>query len=152
MAYSQPMIEAGTTRTGRWLRERRIRLTLWVAVIEGLLVAITADLTKWTVLVIAAILLAFYVVAGRNLRWDVGRQLSWIAAASQALAILVVVLAFVLGFVAIVAVVYLSRSSPSCVLVFSRISAAYLSCAPTSRASRRSGGVGPAAATLVETV
>ena len=105
MAYSQPMIEAGTTRTGRWLRERRIRLTLWVAVIEGLLVAVTADLTKWTVLVIAAILLAFYVVAGRHLRWDVGRQLSWIAAASQALAILVVVLAFVLGFVAIVAVV-----------------------------------------------
>jgi hypothetical protein len=105
MAYSQPMIEAGTTRTGRWLRERRIRLTLWVAVIEGLLVAITADLTKWTILVIAVILLAFYVVAGRNLRWDVGRQLSWIAAASQALAILVVVLAFVLGFVAIVAVV-----------------------------------------------
>jgi len=105
MAYSQPMIEAGTTRTGRWLRERRIRLTLWVAVIEGLLVAITADLTKWTVLVIAAILLAFYIVAGRHLRWDVGRQLSWIAAASQALAILVVVLAFVLGFVAILAVV-----------------------------------------------
>jgi hypothetical protein len=105
MAYSQPMIEAGTTRTGRWLRERRIRLTLWVAVIEGLLVAITADLTKWTILVIAVILLAFYVVAGRNLRWDVGRQLSWIAAASQALTILVVVLAFVLGFVAIVAVV-----------------------------------------------
>jgi hypothetical protein len=105
MAYSQPMIEAGTTRTGRWLRERRIRLTLWVAVIEGVLVAVTADLTKWTVLVIAAILLAFYVVAGRNLRWDVGRQLSWIAAASQALAILVVVLAFVLGFVAIFAVV-----------------------------------------------
>ena len=105
MAYSQPMIEAGTTRTGRWLRERRIRLTLWVAVIEGVLVAVTADLTKWTVLVIAAILLAFYIVAGRHLRWDVGRQLSWIAAASQALAILVVVLAFVLGFVAIVAVV-----------------------------------------------
>ena len=105
MAYSQPMIEAGTTRTGRWLRERRIRLTLWVAVIEGLLVAVTADLTKWTVLVIAAILLAFYIVAGRHMRWDVGRQLSWIAAASQALAILVVVLAFVLGFVAIVAVV-----------------------------------------------
>ena len=105
MAYSQPMIEAGSTRTGRWLRERRIRLALWVAVIEGLLVAITPDLTKWTVLVIGAILLAFYIVAGRNMRWDVGRQLSWIAAASQALAILVVVLAFVLGFVAIVAVV-----------------------------------------------
>src|SRR6266550_3630568 len=41
MAYSQPMIEAGSTRIGRWLRERRLRLALWVAVVEGLLVALT---------------------------------------------------------------------------------------------------------------
>jgi hypothetical protein len=105
MAYSQPMIEGGSTRIGRWLRERRLRLALWVAVVEGLLVALTPDLTKWTVLVIGTILLAFYIVAGRQMRWDVGRQLSWIAAASQALAILVVILAFVLKLVAIVAVV-----------------------------------------------
>ena len=105
MAYSQPMIEAGSTRTGRWLRGRRVRLALWVAVVEGVLVALTPDLTKWTVLVLGVILLAFYMVAGRNIRWDVARQLSWIAAASQALAILVVILAFVLGLVAIVAVV-----------------------------------------------
>ena len=105
MAYSQPMIEGGSTRIGRWLRERRLRLALWVAVIEGLLVALTPDLTKWTVLVIGTILLAFYIVAGRNMRWDVARQLTWIAAASQALAILVVILAFVLELVAIVAVV-----------------------------------------------
>ena len=105
MAYSQPMIEGGSTRIGRWLRERRLRLALWVAVIEGLLVALTPDLTKWTVIVIGTILLAFYIVAGRNMRWDVARQLTWIAAASQALAILVVILAFVLELVAIVAVV-----------------------------------------------
>jgi hypothetical protein len=105
MAYSQPMIEAGSTRIGRWLRERRLRLALWVAVIEGLLVALTPDLTKWTVIIIGVVLLAFYMVAGRHMRWDVARQLSWIAAASQALAILVVILAFVLKLVAIVAVV-----------------------------------------------
>ena len=105
MAYSQPMIEGGSTRIGRWLRSRRLRLALWVAVVEGLLVALTPDLTKWTVLIIGTILLAFYIVAGRGMRWDVGRQLSWIAAASQALAILVVILAFVLKLVAIVAVV-----------------------------------------------
>jgi hypothetical protein len=105
MAYSQPMIEAGSTRIGRWLRERRLRLALWVAVIEGLLVALTPDLTKWTVLIIGVVLLAFYMVAGRHMRWDVARQLSWIAATSQALAILVVILAFVLKLVAIVAVV-----------------------------------------------
>jgi hypothetical protein len=105
MAYSQPVLEGGSTRMGRWLRERRLRLALWVAVVEGLLVALTPDLTKWTVLVIGVILLAFYIVAGRNIRWDVPRQLSWIAAASQALAILVVILAFVIGLLAIVAVV-----------------------------------------------
>lgn len=98
------MIEAGTTRMGRWLRARRLRLALWVAVIEGLLVALTPDLTRWTVLVIAAIVLAFYIVAGRSMSWDVARQLSWIAAASQALAILVVILAFVVWVSAIVLV------------------------------------------------
>lgn len=104
MAYSQPMIEAGSTRTGRWLRERRLKLALWVAVIEGLLVALTHDLTRWTVLILAAIVLAFYMLAGRTMKWDVGRHLSWIAAASQALAILVVILAFVVGLIALVLV------------------------------------------------
>ena len=108
MAYSQPMIEAGSTRIGRWLRARRIRISLWVAVIEGLIVALTPDLTKWTVIIIGAIVLAFYVVAGRSMSWDVARQLSWIAAASQALAILVVIFAFILKLVAIVAVVILA--------------------------------------------
>jgi hypothetical protein len=98
------MIEAGSTRVGRWLRDRRLRLVLWVAVIEGVIVALTSDISRWTVLVIAAIVLAFYVLAGRNMRWDVGRELSWIAAASQSLAILVVIAAFILGFVAVVLV------------------------------------------------
>ena len=108
MAYSQPAIEAGGTRIGRWLRERRLRIALWVAAIEGLIVALTPDLTKWTVIIIGAIVLAFYVVAGRNMSWDVARQLSWIAAASQALAVLVVIFAFVLKLVAIVAIVILA--------------------------------------------
>jgi hypothetical protein len=98
------MLEGGSTRMGRWLRERRLRLALWVAIIEGLLVALTHDLTRWTVLVIAVIVLAFYIVAGRSMRWDVARQLSWIAAASQSLAILVIIVAFILGLLAIVLV------------------------------------------------
>ncbi len=108
MAYSQPAIEAGGTRIGRWLRERRLRIALWVAAIEGLIVALTPDLTKWTVIIIGAVVLAFYVVAGRNMSWDVARQLSWIAAASQALAVLVVIFAFVLKLIAIVAIVILA--------------------------------------------
>jgi hypothetical protein len=50
------------------------------------------------------VVLAFYIAAGRSMRWDVARQLSWIAAASQALAILVVIFAFILGLIAIVLV------------------------------------------------
>jgi hypothetical protein len=105
VAYSQPAIEAGSTRGGRWLRDRRIRIALWVAVIEGLVAAFSHDIGRWTILVMAVIVLAFYIVAGRQLKWDVARQLSWIAAASQVLAILVIIFAFVLKLIAIVIIV-----------------------------------------------
>ena len=99
------MIEAGSTRGGRWLRERRVKIALWVAVVEGLIAAFSHDIGRWTILIMAVIVLAFYVVAGRELRWDVARQVSWIAAASQVLAILVIIFAFILKLVAIVAIV-----------------------------------------------
>jgi hypothetical protein len=106
------MIEAGSTRGGRWLHARRIRIALWVAVIEGLIVALTPDLTRWTVLIIGALVLGFYVLAGRRMSWDVARELSWIAAASQAAALLVVLFAFIvewiaIGLVAVLAVIAL---------------------------------------------
>jgi hypothetical protein len=105
MAYSQPAIEAGTTRTGRWLRQRRIKIALWTAVVEGLIAAFSQDLGRWTILALAIIVLAFYMVAGRRFSWDVARELSWIAAASQVLAILVIIFAFILKLVAIVIIV-----------------------------------------------
>ena len=105
MAYTQPAIEAGTTRTGRWLRQRRIKIALWTAVVEGLIAAFSQDLGRWTILALAIIVLAFYMVAGRRFSWDVARELSWIAAASQVLAILVIIFAFILKLVAIVIIV-----------------------------------------------
>ena len=102
------MIEAGTTRGGRWLRQRRVRIALWVAVIEGLIAAFSHDIGRWTILAMAVIVLAFYIVAGRQMKWDVARELSWIAAASQVLAILVVIFAFILKLIAIVVIVGLA--------------------------------------------
>ena len=99
------MIEAGSTRIGRWLRERRIKIALWVAVVEGLIASFSHNIGRWTILIMAVVVLAFYMVAGRQLKWDVGRQLSWIAAASQVLAILVIIFAFILKLIAIVAIV-----------------------------------------------
>jgi hypothetical protein len=106
MAYSQPqpIIESGSSRTGRWLRERRLKLALWIAVLEGVVVALRGDVSRWTVVGIAALVLIIYMLVRQNLRWDAARQLLWIVAASQVLAVLVVILAFVIGAVALVLV------------------------------------------------
>ena len=95
------VIEHGTSKTGRWLRARRVRLVLWVAVIEGIVVWLASGLGKWTVIAIAIPCLAVYVFWGREARSDTARQLSWIAAASQALAVVVVILAFLLDWLAL---------------------------------------------------
>src|SRR5919204_2369073 len=95
-------IEHRTTRAGRWLRARRIRFALWIAVIEGIIVALLPDVSRWTVIAIAIPLLALYLFWGRTARSDTVRQFSWIAGASQALTVVVVILAFILSWVALV--------------------------------------------------
>jgi hypothetical protein len=97
-------IDAHSSRASRWLRERRLRVALWIAVVEGIVVAIRGDISRWTVVVIAVAVLAVYVALRERIRWDAGRQVLWIVAASQVLALLVVILAFVVGLVALVLV------------------------------------------------
>ena len=63
-------IEHRTTRAGRWLRARRIRAALWIAVVEGIIVALLHDVSRWTVVAIAIPLLALYLFWGRNARSD----------------------------------------------------------------------------------
>ena len=104
MAYTESAIEGGSTRAGRWLRERRLRLALWIAVLEGIVVALRGDVSRWTVVGVAAVVLIAYMLVRENIRWDAARQLVWIVAASQVLAVLVVILAFVVGVVALVLV------------------------------------------------
>jgi hypothetical protein len=112
VAYSepqpQPVIDSDSTKVGRWLRARRVRLAVYVALAEGLIVALTPDISKWTVMILAIAVLALYFVAGRDLKWDVGRQLAWIAAASQVLALLVALFAFIVWGIALGAVVVLA--------------------------------------------
>ena len=104
MAYSERVIEGGSSSTGRWLRERRLKLALWIAVFEGIVVAIRGDISRWTVVAVAALVLVIYVLLRDNIRWDAARQVLWIVAASQVLALLVVILAFVVGVIALVLV------------------------------------------------
>jgi hypothetical protein len=104
---SETAAQLRTSRTGRWLFERRLKIALGIAVLEGILVAVEKDFSRWTVIIISAPIIAFYVFAGRALESDTGRQLSWIAAASQAFAVILCVVALVIGaFVLIIAGVF----------------------------------------------
>ena len=95
-------LEHDATRTGRWLRQRRLRTALWIAVIEGLIVAFEKDFSRWTVIAVAIPVLALYVFWGRHAKSDTARQATWIAGASQALAVVVVILAFILNWLALI--------------------------------------------------
>ena len=99
------MIDAHSSRASRWLRERRLRLSLWIAVLEGIVVALERNVGKWTVLFLAIAVLAVYMFVVRNIRWDAGRQIAWILAASQSLALLVVILVFIVKVFAIILVI-----------------------------------------------
>jgi hypothetical protein len=101
-----PALEHRTSRTGRWLRARRVRFALWIAVAEGILIVVHA-IPKLTAIVVAAAIVAVYLWAGRRLRSDAGRQFGWIVAGSQALVMLVPVFLIFFWTLALIAVAIL---------------------------------------------
>lgn len=112
-------IEHHSSRTGRWLRTHRMRATLWIAVVEGLLYLLHA-LNWWIVVALAIIAVGLWWYAGRSSRSDSFRQVTWIFAASQLL-VLCVPLAFailkavaigVIVLFALVALFFLFRERP----------------------------------------
>jgi uncharacterized membrane protein len=99
----ESVLEHGTSRSGRWLRDKRVRLAFGLAVVEGLLVAFDV-IDGLIALLVALLLLLFYFSYGRKLRWDWAREASWVAATSQAFVALVPVLVIVIGTLAIIGV------------------------------------------------
>jgi uncharacterized membrane protein HdeD (DUF308 family) len=105
---------------GRWFYARRLKIALGIAALEGLFVALANDFSQWTVIIISIPVIAFYVFAGRTLNSDTGRQLAWIAAASQAFTVILCVVAkligktslIVVGIFAAIAVVLLVGEKP----------------------------------------
>ncbi len=84
-----------------WLWTNRIKIALGLAVLEGLIVSFEKDFSRITVIVIAVPIILFYVLAGRSLDSQLGREISWVLAASQALAVVAVILAFIIGWLAL---------------------------------------------------
>ena len=101
-------IEHGSTRSGRWLRERRLRFTLWIAAFEGLLYLFHV-LHWWAAVALAIIAVGFWWFVARGNRSDALRELGWIFAASQLLVLcvpiaLTVVKAIAIGVIALLAI------------------------------------------------
>jgi FtsH-binding integral membrane protein len=88
----------------RWYSETRVKIALGVAAAEGLVVAVSKDWSKWTLIIIAVPIILFYLLAGRTLESNLGRQTSWVLAASQALAVIVVVLWYWVKLLTLIAV------------------------------------------------
>ena len=105
------VVEHPTSPAARRLREHRVRVALWVAVAEGFLIVFDV-VPGWLALVAAAAIVGFYVLAGRSLASDAGRELALTAAISQALvalvpALVVLAAAIAIAVVAVVALVAL---------------------------------------------
>lgn len=101
-----PVVEHRSTRAGRWLRARRLRIAFLIAVVETLLILPPIDALGWfPVLAIAVAVFAFYFFVGRKSRFDTVRELSWTAAVSQLLPVFVPVIVVIVGTLVIVALV-----------------------------------------------
>jgi hypothetical protein len=96
------VVEHGSTPPSRWLHERRWRFSLWIAVIEAVIVAVAHDVSRWTVLALAAIAFFVYYTVGRN-RSGIVHEVSWIFGASQVMALLAAIIAFFVFWLAFIA-------------------------------------------------
>ena len=85
------------------LRQNRIKIALWIAVAEGVLTLIGL-IPHWLVYALAVVAIVFWAFAGRNYKSNLGRQISWIFAASQAACVLVPIVWFLAKTAAIIAI------------------------------------------------
>jgi hypothetical protein len=77
--------------------DRRFKIALWIAVAEGILVALDNDFTRVVAIVIAVPIILFHLLAGRNLESPTAREISWTIALSQAMAVVLVIFAVLIG-------------------------------------------------------
>jgi hypothetical protein len=103
----QLVIEHGESRLGRQLRTTRVKVVLAIAAVEGILV-LAGAIPWWIVVALAAATVAGYALWGRAHPSADVRIVTWTAAVSQLVVVLVPVLAAALVALAIVAVVLLA--------------------------------------------
>lgn len=97
---SDSSVGAAPGETG-WLATHRWKIALSIAIAETILAAFEG-VSRWVLIVLGVLVLAAYARFAPRLRTEFARELAWIAAVSQALAILVAVVAFFVGLFVLV--------------------------------------------------
>jgi hypothetical protein len=95
-------VEAAGAESRSWLRENRLKISLGIAGAEAVLAVFGASLSRWSILVLAVIAVAVWYWLGREARLESLRDLTWIAAVSQSLALVAVVFASFIGLFALI--------------------------------------------------
>ena len=86
------------------LRANRLRITLWIGVIEGIL-TLLGLIPHLAIYLLAAIAIGFYAFIGRKYKSSTARNASWIFATSQLIAVLVPSVLHVAKWVAITVII-----------------------------------------------
>jgi hypothetical protein len=102
----EPVVEHRQSAGARWLRERRLRIALLIAFIESLLVIFSS--LGWFWVVGAAVAAAALYLFGRRTGSATVREVTWVLAASQLIALIVPLLWEVVKFLAILVLVLLA--------------------------------------------
>jgi hypothetical protein len=97
------VIEHGSTSIGRWFRQHRIRIAATVALVEAILIVV-GPITWWAAIPIAALVVALYWYGGRTSSSYTVRQVTWTAAVSQLLVLIVPIVFAIVGTVALAVV------------------------------------------------
>jgi hypothetical protein len=113
---SQFLIEHRERPITRRVRHHRLRIAIAVAAAEGILVIVGA-IPWWVVVLLALGSVAAYAAWGRDHRSPDVRVLTWTAAVSQLLVVLVPVLAGAVVILAAVAVVVLAAVALAAILL-----------------------------------
>jgi len=112
-----PVLEHGSTRSGRWLRRNRTKIAFAVALAEAILLVVGA-VSRPGALFVAVLVILGYFWLGRKFQSPFARDVAWTAAVSQALVALVPALLFVVTAIAVVAIAILAIVA--LVVLFSR--------------------------------
>jgi hypothetical protein len=113
---SELLIEHGETRLARRLRSNRYKVALAIAALEGILVLVGA-IPWWIVVLLAVVSLAGYVAWGREHESADVRVVTWTAAVSQLVVVLVPVVAGLVVVLAAVVVVLLAAVALAALLL-----------------------------------